>query len=169
MIFTNCLRFTLQWEGGYVNNPADHGGHTNQGVTQRVYDSWRIEQGLPPVDVKHITPPEVEEIYKNRYWHPIYGGNLPPQIALACFDLAVNSGPSLAAKYLQKSLGITADGVVGPQTLAAVEGAGPEVALRICDLREALLRSLATHPGQSQFLRGWLRRVDALRAEIRRM
>jgi lysozyme family protein len=28
-----ALRFTLQWEGGYVDDPRDPGGATNKGVT----------------------------------------------------------------------------------------------------------------------------------------
>ena len=167
MIFSNCLAFTLRWEGGYSNVKGDRGGATNKGITQRTYDGWRHDQALPLVDVKHITDPEVEEIYKARYWAPIYGGNLPPQIALAVFDGAVNSGTAQAAKWLQRALGVADDGIIGPQTLAALTGTNPAtVALKVCDLREQFLRNLAAKPGQQQFLTGWMRRVLALRQAI---
>ena len=32
--FEACLKFVLQFEGGFVNNPKDPGGPTNLGVTQ---------------------------------------------------------------------------------------------------------------------------------------
>ena len=32
-----ALAFVLRWEGGYVNHPADPGGATNKGVTQRTF------------------------------------------------------------------------------------------------------------------------------------
>ena len=37
--FDDCLKFTLQFEGGFVNNPKDPGGPTNLGVTQATLSS----------------------------------------------------------------------------------------------------------------------------------
>ncbi|MFM2129928.1 MAG: hypothetical protein RL477_1474, partial [Pseudomonadota bacterium] len=34
-----ALAAVLKHEGGYVNHPADPGGRTNLGVTQRVWES----------------------------------------------------------------------------------------------------------------------------------
>jgi len=39
--FETALPFVLRWEGGFVDHPADPGGRTNRGVTQRTYDAWR--------------------------------------------------------------------------------------------------------------------------------
>lgn len=39
--FEPALAFVLRWEGGFVDNPADPGGRTNKGITQKVYDAWR--------------------------------------------------------------------------------------------------------------------------------
>ena len=36
--FESSLPFILRWEGGFVDHPADPGGRTNKGVTQKVYD-----------------------------------------------------------------------------------------------------------------------------------
>jgi lysozyme family protein len=38
--FDNALGFVLQDEGGFVNDPADPGGMTNLGVTQRVWQAF---------------------------------------------------------------------------------------------------------------------------------
>jgi hypothetical protein len=55
------LAKVLVHEGGDVNHPADPGGPTNQGVTQRVYDAYRKGRGLPVRSVKHIAAEEVHD------------------------------------------------------------------------------------------------------------
>ena len=42
-----ALDFTLEFEGGRVDNPRDPGGRTNRGVTQRVFSEWLAARGLP--------------------------------------------------------------------------------------------------------------------------
>jgi hypothetical protein len=44
--FDDALAFVLDWEGGYSNNPNDHGGSTYKGITQSEYSSYRIAKGL---------------------------------------------------------------------------------------------------------------------------
>jgi lysozyme family protein len=46
--FERALAAVLVHEGGYVNHPKDPGGATNKGVTQRVYDDYRLGRGLSP-------------------------------------------------------------------------------------------------------------------------
>jgi lysozyme family protein len=77
----------------------------------------------------------------------------------AAFDFGVNSGPGTAVRKLQKVLGIGQDGIVGAQTLAAVDAyAGGTQALikAYCDERMRYLRSLGTW---GKFGRGWTIRV----------
>ena len=64
MTFDTALAFALRWEGGYVNHPADPGGATNKGVTQRAYDAWRVRRGQTKRDVRAITGAEVHAIYE---------------------------------------------------------------------------------------------------------
>ena len=59
---TDSMPFVLRWEGGYVNHPADPGGATNKGVTQKVYDSWRKRQGLATRDVRQLEEAEMHAI-----------------------------------------------------------------------------------------------------------
>src|SRR5690606_41734117 len=56
----------------------------------------------------------------------------------AAFDFGVNSGPARAVKSLQKVVGVAQDGIVGGQTLNAVNAfpGGVEVLIRAyCDER----------------------------------
>lgn len=151
------MRWMLAHEGGYVNHPKDPGGATNMGVTQRVYDFYRRGRGLPQQSVRGISADEVSAIYKKQYWDAVRGDELPSGIDYAVFDFAVNSGTKRAAMELQKVLGVTSDGIIGMQTLAAAQDADPfDVIERLCQNRMAFLRRLK-HWGT--FGRGWASRV----------
>ena len=65
--FEKTLKFVLQREGGYVNDPNDLGGETNKGITYRTYNAYRKSKGLPPKSVKDISDEEVKDIYYNKY------------------------------------------------------------------------------------------------------
>lgn len=66
--FKKTLKFVLQREGGYVNDPTDLGGETNKGITYRTYNAYRKSKGLKPQSVKDISDSEVEDIYYNNYY-----------------------------------------------------------------------------------------------------
>lgn len=151
-MFDRALKIILRHEGGYSDHPSDPGGATMYGITKRVAE----ENGYHG-DMRQIPMAVVEMIYRRRYWNKIMADEMPWPVALVTFDAAVNSGPSRAAKWLQQALSVTADGVIGQQTLRALEEAAPEdVARWVCGTRLAYLKALKTWP---VFGRGWERRV----------
>lgn len=78
------------------------------------------------------------------------------------FDFAVNSGPNRAVRCLQQVLGVAVDGLVGPITLAATNRcSAADIVNVLCDRRLGFLRALSTFP---VFGRGWIRRVETIRA-----
>jgi lysozyme family protein len=167
--FSACLAEVLRQEGGYVDNPADPGGATNMGITRMTLAGWRQVvpwTSLPKSAVKSLTRKEAEAIYAERYWRPVRGDDLPAGLDLAVFDFAVHSGPQRSVKTLQKLVGTTADGIVGPLTLAGIRQA---IALKgiaalidaLCDRRLDFLANLAAF---AVFGRGWRKRVEAIRA-----
>lgn len=166
--FLQSLPFVLRWEGGYVNHPADPGGATNKGVTQKVYDSWRAQQGLATRSVKELEDSEMHALYESGYWLPPKCDKLDEPLNLVQFDTAVNMGVGRAAKFLQKAVGASVDGSIGPGTLQCVANCDPGDALvAYCDTREAYYRSLvANNPKLGVFLKGWMNRLNALRKEI---
>lgn len=164
--FQKALKAVLVHEGGYVNHPRDPGGATNFGVTQKVYDAWRVGRGLQPRSVKQIDKAETAKIYEVQYWQAVGGDELPNGVDYVVFDYAVNSGPSRAIKGLQKALkGYTGpiDGILGVRTLRRVKEDENNDALvdRICDGRMAFLKQLNTW---SVFGAGWSKRVKGVRA-----
>lgn len=166
--FDASLPFVLRWEGGFVDHPDDPGGATNKGVTQKVYDAWRSGRGLPVRDVRAIEDAEVRSIYETGYWRPPRCERLRRRLDLVQFDTAVNMGVGRAVRFLQAAVDCPVDGLFGPVTEHAAANCDLETALAAYgDAREAYYRLLAErNPRLSVFLRGWLNRLNALRAEI---
>lgn len=156
-----CLAETLRHEGGWSDHPADPGGATMGGVTLATYRQFR--PGATKDDLRAITDAELGRIYREGYWDKVRGDELPAGMDLVAFDGAVNSGPRRGARWLQSALGVTADGVVGPETIAAAEAHGNprDVIRRACQGRMRWLRGLKTW---STFGRGWTARVAAIEA-----
>jgi lysozyme family protein len=158
-----ALTRVLVYEGGKVDDPRDPGGRTNQGVTQRVYNAYRQRQGQPIRDVYLITPGEVAAIYDGQYWDKIKGDDLPGGVDFVVFDGAVNSGPVQAVKWLQRALGIKADGIVGSVTVQTCREHPDHDRLiaDICARRMAFLKALRTW---ATFGKGWTTRVANVKA-----
>lgn len=163
--FDYALDFVLRHEGGYVNDPDDPGGATNYGITQSTYESylWR--------DVRHITQEEVRDIYESRYWHDgrcdaIHA--VAPRVAMAHLDACVNTGIIQAARFLQRAVGVAADGHVGPVTLRAIEARlEPDILGSMLLHRERFYHDLVSkRPALKKFLKGWLLRLSHLRTAL---
>ena len=158
--FSEALEVILHHEGGYVNHPKDPGGETNLGVTKRVYEEWGGTK-----EMKDLTVEDVEPIYKKNYWDKIKGDDLPDGLDLCVFDFGVNAGPGRAAKFLQKLLGVTQDGGIGPQTLGALQSAigedkvtqTREMIEKYQSMRQEYYEGLSTF---DTFGKGWTRRVE---------
>lgn len=158
--FDDCLAFLLRpdIEGGNVDNPHDPGGRTRKGVTQKTYDAWRHKQNLPQQDVFAMSDAECADIYREEYWTPSHCEALEPPIALYVFDMSVNMGIGHSFETLQRALGIVADGIFGPQTLAAVSAAkDADLTFKVHGEREKYYRSLGNF---DRFGNGWLARND---------
>ena len=170
--FEDCLQFVLRWEGGYSDGKTgasrfDRGGATNQGITQRVYDMWRVKRGLPQQPVQFMGSAERDAIYSDNYWKPARCDDMPEPLDLVMFDSAVNCGVGQATKWLQRALGVKADGVIGPVTLAALKKAGtPQLVAEVLERRLDFYEHLIDKdPNQAVFHRGWTNRMVSLRKE----
>jgi lysozyme family protein len=120
--FDTALAHVLKYEGGYSDHPSDPGGATNRGITKAVLEAHR-GHSVSKSDVRALTKTEAAAIYRSRYWDAAKCDRLPDGIDLAVFDCAVNQGVGRAARFLQQAADVTADGKIGPKTLAAVASA----------------------------------------------
>jgi lysozyme family protein len=163
--YDDCLAVILKNEGGYVNNPADPGGATNQGITQGVYDAYRHAQSLPQQPVQFITSAEVSAIYFNNYWLPAHCDTMRVPLDLVVFDTAVNMGVSGAMTLLGQAANVDTGGIVSTGALQVIGNFDPmSLAAQTLDQREAKYKAIvAAKPQQGIFLKGWLNRLDTLR------
>ncbi len=89
--FLDAVNIVLKLEGGWNPNEPD-GGFAMYGINNIAN---------PDIDVKNLSQSAAVNIYKERYWDQIDGiENLDQRAALVAFDLAVNSGPGRANKFL---------------------------------------------------------------------
>jgi len=167
--FGLALPITLQFEGGYSNNPNDPGGETNHGITMAVFQHTAHHLlGIDPTsaNLQALTPAQAGIIYKAMYWEPIKADVYPQDLANIVFDFYVNAGTH-ATSLLQRTLNtlgttppLVVDGGIGPATLAAL------AALPTDDVYNAYKQGridyyTALGKAYPTFLKGWLARADA--------
>lgn len=172
--FEKALNFTLVWEGGLSDNPADYGGKTMMGVTQATLNRAYAYKLVGHKDVKQLTRDEAVKIYERMVWLPCRADVMPHPLCVIHFDTAVMRGSGGAGKILQFTLnglfhcGLVIDGRVGPATLKALnmywKDSERAVCTRYLAQREAHHRLRAREdPSQMRFLGGWLNRLNDLR------
>jgi len=150
------MAVTTKLEAGYVNNPNDKGGPTNHGVTIATLSAYRGRR-CTISDVKALTKAEAIDILGKGYYDKVWGDQLPDGIDLSMTDWAINSGPSVPIKAAQKRVGVAADGIMGPLTLAAIQRQDTyTLNKQINEDRMAFFKSLGDF---KHFGRGWTIRV----------
>ena len=181
MNIDDTITALINREGGYANDPADHGGETNFGISHDVAQAFGYVGQMR--DMKRET---AAEIYKKCYWlQPGFDkiNEISPMIAEELLDTGVNMGPSIAGKFLQRALNVlnrqgkgalfqklTVDGMIGEMTLRALElflrvrgDAGRMVLLRMLNAQQSVkyIEIAENSPIQQVFEFGWqLNRVN---------
>lgn len=151
--FTTWINFVLTQEGGLTDDANDPGGLTSYGIDQRSH---------PDVDIRNLTRDGAIAIYQADYWLKSRADKLPPALAMIYADAAVNQGLGAAAVLLQQSLGVKADGNIGPVTLAAANTADVRTLVTEFAARRAL--RYAGTANLASFGLGWMRRLAAAHA-----
>lgn len=151
-VFDIIFERLMLHEGGYVNHPNDPGGETMWGVTKRVAQAHGYHgsmRKLPKALAKQIT--------EKSYYKAVKGDQLDRLIAWQLTDAAYNHGNRQAVKFLQRAVGVTVDGLIGPRTLAATaEMDKNDVVLLFNAERIEFYTGLR---GWISFGKGWARRV----------
>ncbi len=168
-VFAEAFERTVGVEGGYSDHPADRGGPTKYGVTERVARAFGY-QG----DMRDLPLPFAQMIFREQYWQPLNlarVAELSRPIALEVFDTGVNMGVGAAARFLQRALwcsggvDVKVDGHLGPVSLAALrvflsarQGGGERVLLRILNGLQlaGYVEIVERDPSQRVFFYGWV-------------
>jgi lysozyme family protein len=142
---------------GYTNTPGDHGGETKFGIAK---------QANPSINIATLTLDKALNIYFNEYWLIGKCDKISSPLNILHFDTCVNMGVGAAAKLLQTSLGLIADGNIGPATLGAVLALPNSslVCTKYLDSKQSRYDSIVAHnPSQAKFANGWKARTDDMR------
>ena len=171
-------------EGGFVNDPDDPGGATNFGVTIHTMRNLGLDLDgdgdVDVADVRRMTRGRAVDIYVEHYFRRPRIDALPEALQASVFDMQVNAGAN-AVIILQRlvtrmGFAATADGVIGPNTIAAVQAAHDAAPDHIADAYGIARRNyyfgLANgKPALRKFARtraggkgGWIRRAEEFMA-----
>jgi lysozyme family protein len=154
--FKQAVQKTLTHEGGFVNNPLDHGGPTKYGITQA---------DMPGVNIANITPDQAADYYSQNYWKPLYSQITDQLLAEKLFDMGVLFGVKTAVKMLQISMtneiGLVSDGQFGPNTLAAVNQSSGLLPGYKTVLIQHVVNIVNVNPDQGAFINGWVNRINS--------
>lgn len=164
-----AVQFVLRQEdarlsGIITNRASDRGGLTRYGLTAKFHPELLAQgffsEDMPPSEALPIA----EATYEKDYEGPLCLDNIAGQtIANALLSFCVNEGNHQGVVLLQRAARVTEDGVMGPQTVAAINSADPSALLNAyCDFEAGFYQQLVRNiPSQQANLNGWLNRVKA--------
>lgn len=170
--YTSAVSHILLHEGGYANVEGDKGGETYAGIARNFYPDlplWdfidAIKRTKGPIKRNTVFAElndDVDKFYYELWTKHKLSEVRSQKVATLMFDYIVHSGRT-GIKNMQNILGVTADGVIGPVTLAAVNKSDPSILYdKILNQRKNFLIALAEKPDQNKFLAGWMKRINDL-------
>lgn len=145
-----AFNFIAKWEwsnredGGYTNDPTDPGGETKWGISKRAH---------PDIDIKSLTKPEAMLIYKVDYWNKCGCDKMEKQLAMVCFDSAVNCGVGRTRSWLAELNEKVKAGAVNESRAAR---------WMIQRRTQYYLDLVKKKPALNKYIKGWLNRVGDL-------
>ena len=151
-VFDTIFERLMKHEGGYVNHPSDPGGETMYGVTKRVANAHGYCG-----DMRKLPKSLAKQITEQSYYKAVKGDQLDRLIAWQLTDAAYNHGNRQAVKFLQRAVGVSDDGLIGPRTLAAVAAMDKNDAVLLFNAER--IEFYTGLRGWISFGKGWARRV----------
>ena len=172
MSWERAIGFSLPWEGGFADHPADRGGPTNMGITQGALDAAYKRGVVKHRNVRALSKDEALAIYRANFWEPHDWGRYGEPVDMIMFDICVNHGMGGAAKIAQRAcvscgVDVVIDGKWGPRTREALYRMAWRNGLYLSKM--LLIKRLnyydkivSARPSQKVFLKGWCNRTRAL-------
>lgn len=162
--FNKAMKLLLTHEGGYVDNPEDKGGPTNRGVTQKDL-SEHLGRPVSKEDVELMGINTVLDIYRKNYWDALKLDQVDSEkLSSVIFDLAVLKGIRTVVKELQDILAVKPDGLIGPDTLKAINFSNEiNTSIKLILVSQNYFVNICTfNRNQIIFLNGWVNRTHSL-------
>ena len=145
----------MKWEGGgkLHNVPGDTGGQTIWGIA---YNKNK-EYFNSLADHADTTEEEAAAFAFVNYYLKLSPENLKSNVKLLAFDIAYNMGVSRAIQYIQECAGVTADGVIGPNTKNNMNKVTIDC---LQNKRVAYYNTLNKQTKFQKFYKGWMNRAN---------
>lgn len=163
--FEIALEKVLDYEGGYVDDEIDRGGKTKHGITEKIAREAGYNGNMKDLSLK-----KAKKIYYQKFWaNYSYNQIDNKRIVIEVFEQAVHMGPGTANRHLQEAYNllseeeIMVDGIIGPQTLNAINSYGyKDDLLKLLNILQAekYVQIIRDDKSQKKFIRGWLKRVE---------
>jgi len=163
--FLVAFNRTMKSEGGYVLHEVagDRGGMTFAGIARKFNSSWSGWQLVDAGDRDSaVLKKSVASFYLNNYFNACGLKHIKSQVvANVVYDFAVNAGVRSAVSLVQQCVGVDADGIVGPQTIYALNDVDGDVFVsRYALAKVARYAAIVNRDrSQSKFLLGWVNRT----------
>lgn len=156
----------LLWEGGYVDDPADKGGATNMGVTIATWQQLGHDKDgdgkITKQDIKMLGYNDMVVVLET-YWDKWKANEINNQsIAEILVDWIWASG-AWGIIIPQRILHVAPDGIVGPKTLAVLNGTNQlEFFNKVKTARLEFVDEIVSRSkSQKKFEAGWKRRINS--------
>ena len=162
MNFDEAFTRLIGHEGGFTDADEDRGNWTGGqvGVGKLKGTKYGISaMTYPGEDIAGLTLDRAKMLYRRDFWGPAGCDLVADAAKFDLFDMAVNSGVKTAIKTLQRAVGATPDGVIGPVTMQMIGSmTGPRLVARFNGARLQFMTELNTW---GTFGKGWARRIAA--------
>lgn len=171
-----ALKIVLKNEGGFVNDPADHGGMTYKGVARNKFPNWsgwwlidaHIQAGNWPLNNPGPDNPieiAVVQHYQTLWQNFRAGEIINQEVANIYFDFCVLA--SSAVRAMQETVNqfganIAEDNTIGPQTLNAINSIEPTKLVNAFVKKRIQYHQTRVQAGlvDGKYLTGWIRRAN---------
>lgn len=160
LTFEQAFDRLIGHEGEFTDDPKDRGNWTTGIIGKGICKGTKFgisAMTYPDLDIKNLTLDQAKAIYKRDWWDKLNADSLDAAIVFQVWDFAINAGMGTAKRKLQKSVGMAEDGIIGPQTLKAIQKADlNDILMKFNAERLKHYTSLSTWP---RYGKGWTLRV----------
>jgi len=170
--FTQAFQLMIAHEGGYGNDPDDPGGETYKGVARKIFSKWdgwtkvdilKRQSGFPAnLDKDPELQQNVSDFYRVTFWDKMNGDQITNQdVASSVFDFGVNAGISTSASLAQMVVGAKSDGVIGPDSISAINNFDPDYFLASFTVAKIAryINIVKKRPTSRKYFYGWVIRA----------
>jgi len=168
--YRNIINWVDKWEGGEVFF-ASEGQLTNRGIQfntfRQLAPSLLGIKNPTENDLRNITQSQWLKFIKYFWDRATFNNSIKNQDAANIMFQALWGSGASGVKEMQRVLGVSVDGVVGKETVNAINR-NRNASKKMYNGLVAYYKRLAKQPRYAQFLKGWLNRMEDIPRGVQR-